>query len=139
MESRHARLAKGCARLFKRNFEGSPSFGDLNDLDVEMRSLINQANIPRDELAVLAYVREKGDWALLTTGRLRWAHAGAQEEILLDDISIVVSKDLDQAGSKDRGTLVIYNQQQLRREVRLEDGYPVMGFWNLIKHLKKEH
>lgn len=123
---------RGALTLCTRLFDELPDSVQANILaSVELRG---------KELPVISCKIDARRWVLLTTERLFYCDAQALTSIEnreIADATIDIVSDMA-AGARNKQeckTLVISLRSRQQHRIEFESGAPLIGFWNILKHL----
>ncbi|HEU4767450.1 MAG TPA: hypothetical protein VFS77_08740 [Pyrinomonadaceae bacterium] len=99
--------------------------------------VLTEMPLREQELPVIGGVEGQEKWFLITTQRIVWRRKDSSQSIPFDQISeaSIDFNSLSRHTKLQTQELEITTQDRKRRTLLLENGFPLIGVWNVLKHI----
>jgi hypothetical protein len=115
----------------------------FDNLDIEQQDmLLSKFTVADWEIPVIGSSQDPDNWLVLTTGRLVWSLDGNRQEIPAAAVSDAIpdKKDLWHISNKLKmRRLQVITVNSDKYLIEIEPGAPLIGVWNVLKHLGKRN
>jgi len=130
--------------IFRRNGADGTYTRLFDNLNAAQRSELLMRGALRDtELPVIGSFEDASNWLILTTERLVWSVRGGRHDIVVDAIQDATAdfRRLQLSGltKLEMRELEIKTLQGDEYSIALECGAPLIGTWNVLKHLGRRN